>query len=968
MNYVNFSGKGRKCLVAFFVLILAFSFSPAQAHASSGFFQGIWCNITGFFGFICEISVEAVAPGPEVSVVTPTPLPKPTEYQMVNSVNEIPAENNNTTVEEHNTYTTNPTTVVYQTIDANEISDSTFLDLFHKLINLIGQNEQQGSVVSRNLFDKQIDKVFDRAGENIDNVQEEISTLSTDMADSFITDLLTVSGNTAINGNATVDGDLNVIGTISAGVLNVDALSSGGALVAPYFSATSTVATSTFMGAVGIGTTSPNEKLTVIGNTYLNGGLTLTGVFKDSTSATGTNGMILKSTGSATEWMATSTLGIAISDTTGTLAATRGGTGLSSITQSQLLIGATGNTWTQVATSSLGLGDGTFTGLSDTQNSLTANRLIFANSGGTALTDSANLTFNGTNLGIGNNNPQAKLDITGSTDATQLIVRANSTQSNTNPLIKLLTSTGGEFMRIHTDDITNLFIGSLAGNSNTVTGVTNEGIYNTFIGRSAGTSNTVGWHNTAVGAQSLVSNTTGIKNTALGYYSLINNTVGNYNTALGNGALHVNEIGNLNVAIGHHSMSEVSTSTSETTAVGAFALTYNSSGVSNSALGYATLGANTTGSYNTAVGHNSLSQNTTGSFNSGVGKGTLYFNTTGSNGTAIGYSALISNTTGSNNTALGMYALYANTTGSQNTAIGNSSGRYIANGVTANATSSNSLYLGYDTRALNSGDINEIVIGHSAIGNGSNSVTLGNTSITKTILQNGVGIGVTAPTASLHASGTVRFESFGAGTLQTDANGNLSVSSDERLKYVMGNFSPGLNVVLALQPIQYKWLKETGYDNETLYSGFSAQNVQSVLPEAVGEDKRGFLTLSDRPIMAAIVNAIKELWNTVTNNQKRIEALENGVANQDMKRIEDLEAEVSKLKEMMQQQVIYNSKKDSKSNITEDVSSTTSDALEINPSESATESEETTEETLPIEESKAKTTESPEPTEETLNE
>lgn len=43
------------------------------------------------------------------------------------------------------------------------------------------------------------------------------------------------------------------------------------------------------------------------------------------------------------------------------------------------------------------------------------------------------------------------------------------------------------------------------------------------------------------------------------------------------------------------------------------------------------------------------------------------------------------------------------------------------------------------------------------------------------------------------------------------------------------------------------------------YSGFSAQNVQSAIPEAVGSDKKGFLTLSDRPILAASVNAIKEL-------------------------------------------------------------------------------------------------------------
>lgn len=36
-----------------------------------------------------------------------------------------------------------------------------------------------------------------------------------------------------------------------------------------------------------------------------------------------------------------------------------------------------------------------------------------------------------------------------------------------------------------------------------------------------------------------------------------------------------------------------------------------------------------------------------------------------------------------------------------------------------------------------------------------------------------VGIGTTTPTAQLHTTGTVRFSNFGAGTLQTDADGNL---------------------------------------------------------------------------------------------------------------------------------------------------------------------------------------------------
>jgi hypothetical protein len=122
-----------------------------------------------------------------------------------------------------------------------------------------------------------------------------------------------------------------------------------------------------------------------------------------------------------------------------------------------------------------------------------------------------------------------------------------------------------------------------------------------------------------------------------------------------------------------------------------------------------------------------------------------------------------------------------------------------------------------------------------------------------------VGIGTTSPTAQLSTTGTVRFSNFGAGTLQTDANGNLSVSSDERLKNIQGNFSRGLADIQKISPILYQWKPETGYDASTTYAGFSAQNVQAAIPEAVGQDSHGYLTLQDRPLIAALVNAEKEI-------------------------------------------------------------------------------------------------------------
>jgi hypothetical protein len=218
-------------------------------------------------------------------------------------------------------------------------------------------------------------------------------------------------------------------------------------------------------GNVAIGTSTASQKLTVSGN------LRLTGAIFDGANASGTEGMVLQSTGTSTRWVATSSLGIsgvttlaglsdtnisgpatgellsydgadwvnvatstlaiALGDTTGILAATRGGTGLSSVTQNQLLIGGAGNTWTQVATSSLGLGNGTFLGLSDTQSSYTANRILFTNSGASAVTDSADFVFTGTNFGIGSTTPSARLTIVGAAGSANTFTIASSTGNTT---------------------------------------------------------------------------------------------------------------------------------------------------------------------------------------------------------------------------------------------------------------------------------------------------------------------------------------------------------------------------------------------------------------------------------------------------------------------------------------------------------------------------------------------------------
>jgi hypothetical protein len=156
-------------------------------------------------------------------------------------------------------------------------------------------------------------------------------------------------------------------------------------------------------------------------------------------------------------------------------------------------------------------------------------------------------------------------------------------------------------------------------------------------------------------------------------------------------------------------------------------------------------------------------------------------------------------------------------------------GRYITGGSTPNQTSNNSVYLGYNTMALADGDTNEIVIGASATGVGSNSVVLGNDSITKTILKGYVGIGTTAPGYQL--------------TLSSDSAAKPStttwtVSSDERLKtdISLANIDRCYEIVKGLPLKRFCW-KEGVYTEDQVKDrhklGWIAQDVQKVFSKSV---------------------------------------------------------------------------------------------------------------------------------------
>ncbi|WP_136467738.1 hypothetical protein [Flagellimonas onchidii] len=119
------------------------------------------------------------------------------------------------------------------------------------------------------------------------------------------------------------------------------------------------------------------------------------------------------------------------------------------------------------------------------------------------------------------------------------------------------------------------------------------------------------------------------------------------------------------------------------------------------------------------------------------------------------------------NTTLGYNALGELFAGGSNIAIGFQAGRWAdtENSIT-NTRSNRSVYLGAVTRTAKVGSDNEIVIGHEAIGLGSNSVVLGNDKVATTALKGRIGIGTTAPDDALDVVGSVHI----SGALK-DGNG-----------------------------------------------------------------------------------------------------------------------------------------------------------------------------------------------------
>jgi hypothetical protein len=246
-------------------------------------------------------------------------------------------------------------------------------------------------------------------------------------------------------------------------------------------------------------------------------------------------------------------------------------------------------------------------------------------------------------------------------------------------------------------------------------------------------------YNTSLGRLSMRFLSTAYHTTGIGYLSLYNVTTGNNNTAVGSNSMSTLTTGFGNSALGHQSLYNTS-SGFDNVAFGQNALYGNTTGFFNVAIGNGAMQTGTTSNINIAIGKESMFSITTGDRNVGIGYESLRNITTGARNMSIGTSSLYELRTGNDNIAIGGFSLYNLKTTNNNVAIGAYAGQWTAPAGSTTKGNNNpigSIYIGFDSRPQDSAQTNQIVIGREAVGNGSNTTTIGNSSVVGTYITAG---------------------------------------------------------------------------------------------------------------------------------------------------------------------------------------------------------------------------------------
>ena len=211
----------------------------------------------------------------------------------------------------------------------------------------------------------------------------------------------------------------------------------------------------------------------------------------------------------------------------------------------------------------------------------------------------------------------------------------------------------------------------------------------------------------------------------------------------------------------------------------------------NIGMGYRSLRASQPGSeYNVGIGHEALGGNVIGEYNIALGEKSQYQNDNGHNNISIGQKAMyeagndghaiLDNISigrestrflenGDHNIVMGYQTFTTAVSGSYNILLG-------ANAADAYVLYEDSVIIGAGAEANATGETNQIVIGHDAIGKGSNTVTIGDDNVTDIYMSEDVGATLHTGTVSGSATSTGSFgaiQSAGNITPKVDDTSNL---------------------------------------------------------------------------------------------------------------------------------------------------------------------------------------------------
>ena len=125
----------------------------------------------------------------------------------------------------------------------------------------------------------------------------------------------------------------------------------------------------------------------------------------------------------------------------------------------------------------------------------------------------------------------------------------------------------------------------------------------------------------------------------------------------------------------------------------------------------------------------------------------------------------------------------------------------------------------------------------------------------------------------------------------------LTETSDERYKKNIKHIDAPLNKIMQLDGIYYNWkadeFEHMGF-NDDRQIGFIAQDVESVMPELVKKDAKGYLSVNYSKTAVLVVEGMKEQQRLIEKQQDEIKRL-NDTINDFENRIKELEAHLKKI-------------------------------------------------------------------------